>query len=92
MEHPDAENQSFNLSTETSTTVLELAQAIWRKVRPDRPFRYVSDPPLRYDVQKRIPDVSKARQVLGFRAETSLDEMLDEVIAWMTVHMQKGVV
>jgi UDP-glucose 4-epimerase len=34
-------------------------------------------------VQKRVPDVEKARKVLGFEATTTLDDMLDEVIPWI---------
>ncbi len=68
MEHPSATNQDFNLSTAARTTVLELAEAIWRKVHGDsKPFRFVSDPPFEYDVQERSPDVRKARQMLGLR-------------------------
>src|SRR5438132_6904888 len=33
MEHPAALNEDFNLSTATSTTVLELAENIWRKIK-----------------------------------------------------------
>ena len=80
---PNATNQDFNLSTAQSHTVVELAEVIWRKVKPGVPFNYVSDTPFEYDVQKRIPDVSKAKEVLGFEATTSLDEMLDEVIPWI---------
>ena len=84
MESPRAVNEDFNLSTAASTTVLELAGAIWRKVHGDAgPFRYVSDEPFEYDVQRRVPDVRKAREVLGFEATTTLDEMLDEVIPWI---------
>ena len=84
MESPAALNDDFNLSTAERTTVLELAEAIWRKVHgPDRPFRHVSDPPFEHDVQLRVPDVRKARDVLGFEATTSLDTMLDEVIPWI---------
>jgi hypothetical protein len=43
----------------------------------------VSDDPYEYDVQKRVPDVEKAREVLGITATTSLDEILDEVIPWL---------
>ncbi len=39
MEHPDARNDDFNLSTAQSTTVLELAEIIWRKIKGDEPFR-----------------------------------------------------
>jgi UDP-glucose 4-epimerase len=91
MEHPAARNEDFNISTAESTTVLELAEMIWKKIKGDGvPFRYVSDDPFEYDVQKRVPDVSKAREVLGYTATTSLDEMLDEVIPWVTQAVADG--
>src|SRR5947208_654172 len=72
VEHPAALNEDFNLSTPVSTTVLELAELIWQKMHGSaKPFRYVADQPFRYDVQCRIPDVTKAREVLGFEATTS---------------------
>ncbi|UWZ60021.1 NAD-dependent epimerase/dehydratase family protein [Dactylosporangium aurantiacum] len=91
MEHEDAFNQDFNISTAESTTVLELAEVIWKKIKgPDVPFSVVSDDPYEYDVQKRVPDVSKAKEVLGYEATTSLDEMLDEVIPWVTQAVKDG--
>ena len=83
MESEVAINQDFNLSTSVSATVLELAQLIWRKIKGDAPFRYVSDPPYPCDVAKRVPDVSRARDLLGFEAKTSLDTALDEIIPWV---------
>jgi len=84
MESPAALNDDFNISTSRSTTVLELAELIWRRVRgPETPFRYVSDPAFEHDVQKRVPATDKAKHVLGFEATTSLGEMLDEVIPWI---------
>jgi nucleoside-diphosphate-sugar epimerase len=89
MESPKAVNDDFNLSTAQSTTVLELAELIWRKVHgPDKPFRYVTDPPFEHDVQRRVPDVRKAREVLGYEATTTLDEMLDEVIPWIRAELE----
>ena len=91
MEHPDAVNEDFNLSTGTSTTVLELAEKIWRRIKgPDVPFRYVCDEPYPHDVQRRVPSVEKAKRVLGFEATTSLDEMLDEVIPWIEQAIADG--
>jgi UDP-glucose 4-epimerase len=91
MESPKAVNDDFNLSTAASTTVLELAEAIWKKIHgPDRPFRYVTDPPFEHDVQRRVPDVRKAREVLGFEATTTLDAMLDEVIPWIRAELEAG--
>ena len=91
MESPKAVNDDFNLSTAASTTVLELADAIWTKVHgPEVPFRYVSDPPFEHDVQLRVPDVQKAREVLGFEATTTLNTMLDEVIPWIQAEAGAG--
>jgi nucleoside-diphosphate-sugar epimerase len=90
MEAENARNEDFNLSTAESTTVLELAQLIWRKINGPAPFAYVSDEPFEYDVQKRVPDVSKARDMLGFEATTTLDTMLDEVIPWVTEAVAAG--
>ena len=91
MESPAALNNDFNLSTARSTTVLELAGCIWSKVHADgRPFRYVSDAPFEHDVQLRVPETRKAREVLGFEATTSLETMLDEVIPWITSEVAAG--
>ena len=91
MEHEAAHNEDFNVSTAESTTVTELAGVIWRKIKgADVPLRLVSDDPYEYDVQKRVPDVSKTRDVLGFTATTSLDEMLDEVIPWVRQAVADG--
>ena len=91
IEHPDALNDDFNLSTAQSTTVLELAEMIWKKIRGDDvPFRYVSDDPFEHDVQKRVPATEKAKRVLGFEATTSLSDMLDEVIPWVEAAVADG--
>jgi UDP-glucose 4-epimerase len=91
MESEAAVNEDFNLSTAASTTVLELAEAIWDKVHGGAtPFRHVSDPPFEHDVQLRVPDVRKAREVLGFEATTSLSAMLDEVIPWIRAELEAG--
>jgi UDP-glucose 4-epimerase len=91
MESDRARNEDFNVSTAESTTVLELAELIWRKFKgPDVPLRVVSDDPYEHDVQKRVPDCTKTREVLGFEATTSLDEMLDEVIPWVTEAVKEG--
>jgi nucleoside-diphosphate-sugar epimerase len=64
---------------------------IWRKIHGPRvPFRYESDPPFEHDVQLRVPDVHKARKVLGFEATTTLDAMLDEVIPWIQTESEAG--
>jgi nucleoside-diphosphate-sugar epimerase len=90
IEKPEAVNEDFNISTPVSTNVLELAELIWKKINGDKPFSYVSDEPFKYDVQKRVPAVEKAERLLGFKAETGLSEILDEVIPWITEQIRLG--
>jgi len=90
MEHPAALNEDFNVSTARSTTVVELAEVIWRKIRPGTQFRFVSDEPFEHDVQKRVPDVAKAKRMLGVSCDTSLETMLDEVIPWIRQQFEIG--
>ncbi len=93
MEHPEATNEDFNISTARSTTVLELAELIWKKVHgDDKPFRTVSDEPFSYDVQRRVPNVTKAKERLGFEATTSLEVVLDEVIPWIRKQIALGTI
>jgi len=91
MESEKALNEDFNISSTLSTTVHELAELIWHKIKgPDEPPRIVHDDPFQHDVRKRVPDVSKARDVLGFEATTTLDQMLDEVIPWVAQAVRDG--
>ncbi|MEA2012355.1 MAG: NAD(P)-dependent oxidoreductase [Verrucomicrobiota bacterium] len=83
LNNKNAINEDFNLSTSRSTSVLELAKIIWKKINPNKPFSYVSDKAFKYDVQKRVPDTNKTEKLLGFHAETSLEDAIDEIIPWI---------
>ena len=90
MESELAFNEDFNLSTATSTTVLELIKIIWEKINPGKPLKIINDEAFEHDVIKRIPSIKKAKSILGFEATTSLDEVLDEVIPWIREAILNG--
>jgi nucleoside-diphosphate-sugar epimerase len=92
IESPDARNEDFNLSSTQPMTVLELAELIWKKIRPGDPFRFVSDKPFRYDVQRRIPNTEKAKRILNFEATTSVSEALDEIVPWIREQVAVGAI
>ncbi|WP_382307442.1 NAD-dependent epimerase/dehydratase family protein [Herbiconiux sp. UC225_62] len=93
LDHPAALNNDFNISTAEGHSVKELSEVIWRKIKgPDVPLNLQSDPGFEYDVAKRVPDVSKAKELLGFEATTTLDDMLDEVIPWITNAVADGTI
>lgn len=83
IESKEAINNDFNLSTPVATSVLELAELIWSILKPNEPFRHICEVGFEYDVQKRVPDTSKAKEILGFEAKVSLKESVNEVINYM---------
>jgi len=86
MENLAGRNNDFNIASDSPTTVLELAEMVWNQVHyGQKPFSFVSDKPFAHDVQKRIPDVSKAKELLGFEAEISLEDSVKELVK----HMRK---
>jgi nucleoside-diphosphate-sugar epimerase len=90
IEHPAAVNEDFNLSTPNGHTVLQLAEAIWKMMKPRQPLRIVSDEPFKYDVQRRVPAVEKAARMLSFEATTPLNHILEEVVPWVVEQARLG--
>lgn len=87
MESPKALNGTYNLSTDRVTSVMELAQLIWKRIYPDRPFICSKKPALENDVRKRIPNTFKAAADFKFEAKVSLEDSVDEVIEEMKKHL-----
>jgi UDP-glucose 4-epimerase len=83
VESQEAANEAFNISTSQGHSVLELAEIVWNRLNPGVPFNYKTVPGFEYDVQKRIPDVEKAYNILGFKAEYKLEDAIDELIEYM---------
>jgi UDP-glucose 4-epimerase len=81
LEHPGAVGESFNIGNARSTvTIYDLAQRIRRLT--GCPGEIVFQPLHYTDVELRIPNVDKARDVLGFEARVELDDGLARTIAW----------
>jgi len=81
LERPEAVGQSFNIGNARSTvTIFDLAQRIKRLT--GCPGEIVFQPLHYTDVELRIPNVDKARELLGFEARVELDEGLTRTIAW----------
>ncbi|MBD0347601.1 MAG: SDR family NAD(P)-dependent oxidoreductase, partial [Thermoleophilia bacterium] len=81
LERPEAVGQSFNVGNARSTvTIYDLAQRIRRLT--GCPGEIVFQPLHYADVEIRIPNVEKARELLGWEAHVDLDDGLARTIAW----------
>lgn len=76
-------NEDFNISSAEETTIVDLGRRIFDLCETGREFEWKPAPAFTYDIRRRIPDTSKARDVLGFEAEIYIDEGLREVIGWL---------
>lgn len=76
----------FNIGATTEITILDMAREVWRLVRPGDPPRTDMIPYRTFgryeDVRRRVPDVSRARDLLGFEAKVGLEEGLRRTIEW----------
>jgi UDP-glucose 4-epimerase len=81
LEHPNAVGESFNVgNARSAVTIYDLAQRVQRLTGCPGEIMFQ---PLHYtDVELRVPNVDKARKLLGFEASVELDEGLAKTIAW----------
>lgn len=83
---PQAAGLAFNIGSDRETSIWELAEMIRRRVNPDAtianvPYSQAYGVPFE-DTRRRVPDVERAEQMLGFRAEVPLEQGLDLTVAW----------
>jgi UDP-glucose 4-epimerase len=81
LEHENAVGESFNIgNARSAVTIYDLARRI--KQLSGCSGELVFQPIHYLDVELRIPNVDKARALLGFEAKVELDEGLEKTIAW----------
>lgn len=81
-----ADNMVLNLGNTREISILELAKLIWRLVRGDSAPKIKLVPYQTFgkyeDVMRRIPDITRARTLLGFEPEVDLEDGLRRTIEW----------
>ena len=81
LEKDEAVGQTFNVgNARSAVTIFDLAQRVKRLT--SAPGEIVFQPLHYADVELRIPNVEKARTVLGWEPVVELDEGLEKTIAW----------
>ena len=85
---PEAVGQSFNIGNARSTvTIHQLAHDIVRLCDSDSVVQHVEwNHP---DVELRVPDIQKARELLGFEPVVDLQDGLQRTIAWYREEMSR---
>lgn len=84
---PEARGEILNIGGDTPTTILELAEHVQTTLGIPQPLRarfvpYASLPGNYQDVRHRVPDTTKAREMLGFSASVGLADGLALTAEW----------
>jgi UDP-glucose 4-epimerase len=81
LQHPSAVGESFNIgNARSAVTIYDLAQRVKRITGGTGDIVFQQ---LHYtDVELRVPNVQKARTLLGFEAKVDIDEGLERTVAW----------
>lgn len=90
IENERATNEIFNIASDPKLeiTIADLATLIWKLVRPQDAKPRINFVPYASfgggyeDVQRRVPDITKIRTMLGFEPRFDLEEGLVRTIAW----------
>lgn len=77
-----SENDDFNIGTGVETSVLDLCQKMWKLCGKSQPLTCKTLPSLKYDVQKRVPDITKIT-ALGWKPKVGLDEGIARTLEWL---------
>jgi UDP-glucose 4-epimerase len=84
MDHPEAVGQVFNIGSNTEISILDLANRIKQITQSDSEIVFVPyDQAYEEgfeDMPRRVPDISKVGEIVGFRPEMSLDGILESVV------------
>jgi dTDP-alpha-D-glucuronic acid decarboxylase len=83
---PDADGECFNIGSDRETAISEVVSIICELTGAPAPLRPL-DTHLNFgeryqDIPRRVPDVTKARTALGFRASTPLRLGLHQTVEW----------
>jgi UDP-glucose 4-epimerase len=93
VESEQANNEVFNIGSTHEISIADLAKKVWTLVRPGEEPRIEFKPYAAFgryeDVMRRIPDITKARTVLGFEPKMDLDTGLRTTIAWQIERRQQ---
>lgn len=94
MDHPEARGQVFNVGSQEEISIRELAERVIRVVGSNSkivfiPFDQAFGPDFE-DMQRRVPDIRKVQQLIGFQPRYQLDDIIRDVAGYLSGRMTAG--
>lgn len=88
MASPAGLHEDFNISASQELTIAETARIIWEECgKAPEDFALEHLPTFTVDVQRRWPDVSKAKRLLGWEAQIGVREGIAQTVEWLRTEL-----
>lgn len=80
----EAAGEIFNIGSEEPISISELAEKVRRLVNPRAQIKHIPFSQVfgqgRADIRHRVPDISKIKEIVGFKPTLSIDGILEKIL------------
>lgn len=88
--HKNGENQDFNIGSDREIKMEDLAEEIWNLMDTKKPFKVKYVKGFKFDIKRRVPDVSKVKKMINWEPKVDFKDGLKEVISWLKDQQATG--
>lgn len=88
--HTEGKNEDFNIGSDKEIKMVDLAKKIWQVIKVKKPFRVKYVKGFKFDIKRRVPDVSKVKSAIGWQPKVKFEDGLSEVISWIKNQKSQG--
>jgi len=88
--HPKGKNADFNVGSDKEIKMKDLANKIWNLMGIKKPFKIKYIKGFKYDIKRRVPNVSKIKREIGWQPSVKFEDGLSEVITWLKNQKTQG--
>ena len=94
MDEPGAAGSVFNIGSDQPVSIRQLAERVVAKMGGEIPIEHIAYSEAYgedfEDIQRRVPEVDKLERAIGSKPNMTLDEILDDIIAWRRAGRSDG--
>lgn len=88
--HANGKNQDFNIGSDREIKMIDLARKIWKLTGVKKPFKAKFTSPFKFDIKRRVPDITKIKKMINWQSQVNFDHGLMEVITWLKQQKSQG--
>ncbi|OGD81411.1 hypothetical protein A2775_02795 [Candidatus Curtissbacteria bacterium RIFCSPHIGHO2_01_FULL_39_57] len=88
--HTNGLNEDFNIGSDKEIKMIDLAKKIWQVMEVKKAFKVKHKKGFKFDIKRRVPEVTKIKKMIGFQPEVKFEAGLKEVVQWLKKQKTQG--